>query len=119
MLNKEFCKKVLDTALSKGGDFADLFYKDSYGPSLNLSEDKIKIPAYSIRTGIGIRVIKGEETGYAYTNAMTEKEIQKIVAIASTIPQSGKGKMAANLEKRKFRKNRENGDKIRKISVSN
>jgi len=50
---------------------------------------------------------------------MTEKEIQKIVAIASTIPQSGKGKMAANLEKRKFRKNRENGDKIRKISVSN
>lgn len=83
-LTKEEIEKILETALSKGGDFADLFFEHRISNSVTLSEDIIKNSSQNIMLGVGIRVMNGEQTGYAYTNIMTPEKIKEAALVAAS-----------------------------------
>ena len=92
---KEDMKKILEVALSKGGDFSELYFEYTISNSVTMSEDIIKGSSESISLGVGVRVIKGEQTGYAYTNEMTVDKIKEAALTAAAIAQGNtKGKVA-------------------------
>ncbi len=93
-LSQENLMKLIKTALSRGGDFAEVYVEHRETTSMSLSEDKIKSLNYSISQGVGIRVISGEETGYAYTDDFSMDELQKTAETASAIAH-GKVKVAS------------------------
>lgn len=73
--------RYLNAALSRGGDFADVYFEYVAATSISLEESIIKSATQGITVGCGVRVISGEKTGYAYSDDLTPK---KIVAAART-----------------------------------
>ena len=48
------CRKVLDTALSKGGDFADLYFEHTISNYVGLEDGKVDRVFGQIDLGVGI-----------------------------------------------------------------
>lgn len=76
---------ILEAALSQGGDFADIFMEYRHYQAVVMEEDIIKETSESIVQGIGIRVINGEKTGYAYTNEITFEKARLAALTAAAI----------------------------------
>jgi TldD protein len=99
-LDKNIFARILSEALSKGGDFADLFFQYSISSSINMEEDIIKNTSESISLGLGIRVIDGDQTGYAFSNDMSLEKLLETARTASVIARSGKDFPAVNLNEK-------------------
>jgi len=87
-LSQEDLQRILNTALSRGGDFSDIFLEYTIYNLINMEEDIIKETAESISLGLGIRVISGEKTGYAYANDLSPEKIKKAALVAASIASS-------------------------------
>jgi len=60
-------QKVILTAMEKGADYACLYFRTPLLIIYSALEDGKVNSAYSnIGFGVGIRVLKGDQTGYAY-----------------------------------------------------
>jgi TldD protein len=78
-------QRVMARALSRGGDYCDLYFQNSRLNYL-LLEDQAVNKAYSQEdAGVGIRVVKGAETGYAYTERLELPAILEAAAVAAAI----------------------------------
>ena len=83
-------KKILERALSRGGDFAEIFAEYRLFSFINMEEEIIKETAESVSLGLGIRVISGEKTGYGYTNDLSVEKITKAALTAAAIADSSR-----------------------------
>ncbi|WP_331828268.1 metalloprotease TldD [Candidatus Blochmannia sp. SNP] len=52
-------------------DYADLYFQSCFHETWTLEDSIIKSGSYAIDQGAGIRVITGEQTGFAYTDQLT------------------------------------------------
>ncbi|MGB9893033.1 MAG: TldD/PmbA family protein [Candidatus Saccharicenans sp.] len=84
-LSSSDLKKFLQLALSRGGDLADIFLEYKISRSILMEEDIIKESSESITLGLGLRVIKKDQTGYAYTNDLSEEKIKKVAWSAAAV----------------------------------
>ncbi|HDS07966.1 MAG TPA: TldD/PmbA family protein [Bacteroides sp.] len=81
----EMLQKVISEAMSKGGDYADLFFEHKIANTLAL-EDGIVNRAYSnVDYGMGVRVLKGDQTGFAYTENISLEEMLDAAKTAASI----------------------------------
>lgn len=62
-------RRILDAALSKGGDYADIFFEHTVSNDLSLRDGEVNSVRSHIDFGAGIRVLKGDRTGYAFQKA--------------------------------------------------
>jgi TldD protein len=76
---------LLGVALSKGGDYADLYFEYTVLNSLSLEEQIVKSANRAVRQGVGVRVISGEKTGYAYCDEIDAAAIRKAAMTAAHI----------------------------------
>jgi TldD protein len=81
--------ELLATALARGGDYADLYFEYRVGNGINIEEQIIKSAAKSVVQGVGVRVIIGGKTGYAYTDEIAYDRIQRAAETAGHIARSG------------------------------
>jgi TldD protein len=81
---------LLELALERGGDYADLYFEYRVSNSVHLEEHIIKSAAKSIGQGVGVRVIVGDKTGYAYTDEIAFDSIRLAAQTASHIARSGR-----------------------------
>lgn len=88
---------LLGAALSRGGDYADLYFEYTVLNSLSLEEQIIKSANRSVRLGVGVRVISGERTGYAYCDEIETSAILKAALTAAHIAESRTGVGAVNV----------------------
>ena len=77
--------KYLAAALSEGGDYADLYFEYTSVSSILLDESLVKQATEGISTGCGVRVIAGDQTGYAYSDDLSPEKILKAARIAARI----------------------------------
>ena len=78
----------LSEALSRGGDYADLYFEYRINHSIVLEEQIIKSAAKGVNLGVGVRVISGEKTGYAYSDDLNRENIIKAARTAAFIANS-------------------------------
>jgi len=64
-------EKLLSRALARGGTFADLYFEHQTTSSLLLEEGIIRTASAGVTCGLGVRVVSGERTGYAYTDDLS------------------------------------------------
>jgi len=96
-VSREDMKKILDIALSKGGEFSELFFEYRVQNSVSMEEDIIKDSTENITLGVGIRVLKGAQTGYGYTDDLSFEKMKQTALTAAAIA-SGNSKFSiANL----------------------
>ncbi|MFQ6070517.1 MAG: TldD/PmbA family protein [Candidatus Aminicenantales bacterium] len=84
-LGKKELSRILELALSKGGDFSELYMEYRTFTSITMEEDIIKQTAESVIIGLGVRVISGEKTGYGYTNDLSYEKTKKTALTAALI----------------------------------
>ncbi len=78
-------QKILNIALSQGGNFSEIFLEYRVYSSINMEEDIIKETSENIMLGAGIRVVYGDQTGYGYTNDLSLEKITRAALTASSI----------------------------------
>src|SRR5579883_416738 len=75
----------LADALSQGGDYADLYFEYLLTSSISIDESMVKSAAQGVSMGVGVRVIAGERTGYAYSDDLSPEKIRKAAHVAAHI----------------------------------
>src|SRR6185295_19013029 len=78
-------ESYLGEALSRGGDYADLYFEYRINYSVILEEQIVKSATKGISLGVGVRVVAGEKTGYAYSDSLDRKHILKAARTAAFI----------------------------------
>ena len=84
----EQLQKVISTALEKGADYADLYFEHTLSNNCTLEDGKVNSAYSNIRFGVGIRVLKGDQTGYAYSEEVTLEAMLKAARTAANIANS-------------------------------
>ena len=77
--------RLIAIAMSRGGDYADLFFEYSSLDEMQLRDRKVASVGQHIDYGVGIRVLKGEQTGYAYAESTEWDKMAKAAATAAAI----------------------------------
>lgn len=90
LLTEKNISELISIALSRGGRFAEIYAEYSLINGITLEENKIKQAESGISQGIGIRVIEGEKTGYAYSERFEMKELREAARTASFIASGSK-----------------------------
>ncbi len=78
-------QKVIAAAMSKGGDYADLFFEHKISNTLGLEDGKVNRAFSNVDYGVGVRVLKGDQTGFAYTETTTLQDMLKVADTAASI----------------------------------
>ncbi len=86
-LNKNKITSLLSSLAVKGVDYADLYFQHSVAESWYLDEGIVKSGTYHIGHGVGTRAVRGEQTGFAYSDDLNAKAIEQAVDFAKGISQ--------------------------------
>jgi len=78
-------QRTLSKGLSRGGDFCDIFLQHSINHWTGMEDEQIDRAYSSIDLGAGIRVLKGDATGFAYTEELTEKALLSAADTAAAV----------------------------------
>lgn len=84
-LSKETLEKLIAVALQKGGEFAEVYVEYTVGNQISLEENKIYGAGRGVDMGVGIRVLHGEKTGYAYSDDLSFEKLKQTAEVASFI----------------------------------
>ena len=77
--------KVLTATVAKGAEFADVFFEYSISSNLSFEEDIVKSARRGIVQGVGIRAVKGDQIGFAFTEDLSLASMLQAAAAAATI----------------------------------
>ncbi len=94
-LDQKTIEKLLEIALSRGGEFAEVYVEHTANSSLSLQEEKIRQANYGIVQGVGIRVLKGAQTGYGYSDDFSFESLKKAAEVAAFIADQPGSKLGA------------------------
>lgn len=90
-ISGEVVSQLLADALSRGGDYADLFFEYLVDDGITLSDNEVNSASHDVDFGLGIRVLKGDKTGYAYTETLTPDAMRNAAMTAAAIADSPSG----------------------------
>jgi TldD protein len=78
-------ERLIALALARGGDFADLYFEHHRTSSLLMEERIIRTASAGVTCGLGVRVVSGERTGYAYTDDLSWPAMARAAETAAHI----------------------------------
>jgi TldD protein len=87
-LDTRALETTLGTALARRADFADLFFEFRSVTTVTLEEGAVKKAGKSLVQGVGVRVLAGERTGYAYSDEVTLERLELAARHARAIAAS-------------------------------
>ena len=88
-IDAQLAHRLLALALERGGDYADLYFEYRVGCDVILEDEKIKSLGRGITMGLGVRVLKGDATGYAYSEDFTWERMAQAARTAAQIAAGG------------------------------
>jgi TldD protein len=80
---------LLSEALSRGGNYADLFFEYQIAASLLYEEGITRSASRGVSMGLGVRVCRGDATGYAHTEDLSNEAMRRAAVTAARIAESG------------------------------
>ena len=102
MISQSCAQKALDVALSRGGDYAELFLEDTASNSLSMQSGESDGASSSRRCGCGIRVLDGSRYIYTYTAGLNENDIIAAAQAAADALAQDRQAQAVRFEVRSF-----------------
>lgn len=99
-IDAEIARKLLEVALERGGDYADLFFEYCVSGSYGYDEGILKSAGRYVTLGLGVRVMKGDATGYAYVEDLDMAAMRHAARTAAQIAAGGGAGIPQALENR-------------------
>ena len=84
----EQLRSLVAEGLRAGGDWCDLYFEDTSYHSLLLRDGEVGSGGYHVDFGCGIRVLRGERTGYAYAESTDFASLLQAARAAGSIADS-------------------------------
>lgn len=75
-------------------DYGDFYFQYEVGEAWSLEDGIVKSGSFSIDQGVGVRVISGEKTGFAYADSIDLAAIERSAKVASGIVKQGRSAKA-------------------------
>lgn len=94
-IDAEICRKLLTIALGRGGDYADLFFEYRSSGSLSFEEGITRSAARGTSVGLGVRVQRGDATGYAHVEDLSWDAMKRAAETAARIANASAGAVVA------------------------
>ncbi len=82
-------ERLLGEALGSGGEYADLYFEYRSGADFVFEEGRVRTVGRGIVLGLGVRVLRGDSTGYAYTEELSEERMRDAARTAGQIATGG------------------------------
>lgn len=79
LLDSQLASELIDQGLASGADFVDIFVEKTESESLSFKSQKIKDIQNNYSYGLGIRLVRDEESYYAYSNILEKDSLKKLV----------------------------------------
>ncbi|MDR1720430.1 MAG: TldD/PmbA family protein [Dysgonamonadaceae bacterium] len=95
-------RKVMAVALEKGGDYADLYFEHTFNNYLALQDGAVNRAGSNIDYGVGIRVVSGDQTGYAFVESTSLDDMIKAARTASRIASATSVVPSAAIDQKAF-----------------
>ncbi|MFQ5665467.1 MAG: metalloprotease TldD [Candidatus Binatia bacterium] len=86
-LTERLLEQLLGSAIAQRADYADLYFEFRTVQSLSLGEGIVKTASQRVGQGVGVRVVAGDKTGYAYSDDVTVDSLQLAARTARAIAQ--------------------------------
>lgn len=90
-IDAEICRKLLTIALERGGEYADLFFEYRSSASLSFEEGITRSASRGTSVGVGVRVQKGDATGYAHVEDLSWEAMKRAAETAARIAREAHG----------------------------
>jgi TldD protein len=84
-LRAQDLEAYLSEALSQGGDYADIYFEYLATSTISMDESIVKAATQGVSLGVGVRVLSGERTGYAYSDDLSPEKIRHAAKVAACI----------------------------------
>src|SRR5579863_10262690 len=91
-IDAAIAEKLLAVAMARGGDYADLFFEYRAAGGLVFDEGILKSASRGVSMGLGVRVVKGDATGYAYVEKLDWDAMRRAADTAAQIASGGGSK---------------------------
>lgn len=88
-IDSDIANRLLRVALEQGGDYADLFFEYTVSGSYGYDEGMLKSARRAVSMGLGVRVMKGDATGYAYCEELSFDAMKRAARTAAQIAAGG------------------------------
>src|SRR5215510_12704168 len=82
-------ERTLAAALARGGDFAEVFAEDRHNVTARLDDGRVEELVSGRSRGAGIRVVRGESTGFAHTADLSERGLAAAAEAAAAAARGG------------------------------
>ncbi len=89
-VNESIISQVMATALEKGGDFCDLYFQNKISNNITLEDNIVSRASTDVSLGVGIRVVRENQTGYSFTEEITPKAMKEAAKTAANIANGNK-----------------------------
>jgi TldD protein len=87
-IDEEMIAKVMAVLTADGADFADVYFQHSRSNSVRMEDGLVSSASTSIDQGVGLRVVVGDQVGYAFTEDLT---LESMLGAAKTAAAIAKG----------------------------
>ncbi len=84
-VDERMIREALGEALSRGGEYADLFFQHRVGNSFALEDGAVNRASTNVELGVGVRVVRGDQTGYGFTEDLTLEGVKLAARTAAAI----------------------------------
>jgi TldD protein len=97
-LDRARMERVLREALEGGGDYAELFAQHTKAFWLVMEDGQVNRAYTAVRLGVGVRVLVGEHTGYAFSQVLDLESLLATARTAAGLARAGGGRPGRAVE---------------------
>src|SRR5258708_21581415 len=88
-LDEAATRSVFGTILAHRADDADLYFQSNRSEGWTLEEGQVKSGSFSIDQGVGVRVVAGEKTAFAYADDIQTESLLAAARVTRAIAADG------------------------------
>jgi len=83
LVDPELAGRVLERALMRGGDMAELYAEARRGFALSLDDGRVERPQGGRERGACVRVVQGDSTYYGHVDGLAEEDLLRVAGSVS------------------------------------
>ena len=91
-------QRIIATAMERGATYADVYFEHGNSNNVRLIDNKVDNASSAIEYGAGVRVVVGDQTGYAYSETATIDDLLKAAKMANRIASNGEKYNEVNIK---------------------
>jgi TldD protein len=84
-ITERMIRDTLAAGLSRGGEHADVYFQHRVASDVGLEDGEVNRAHASVELGVGVRVVKGDQTGYGYTEDLSAPALLECARTAAAI----------------------------------